>query len=1791
MKKNYTFKYILVTAILLLAFCLPISMMGQTTVSFDGGNTTWTVPCGVTSVTVKAWGAGGGAGGSTKNNEGGSGGGGGAYTTRVLAVAPGNVITYQVGVSGGGGDGVNGLSGTPSVVTFGAFTLTAGGGTGGAADKGTIGSGGTASGGTTNTSGSNGVIGTASGGDGGNAANTAGGGGTGGAGVVNGDGGVGNTPGGGGGGGERNGGTNGIGGDGGNGRVQFIYTPSAQEINVTGNSITIVDGDLTPSVTDNTSFGTGNIINKTFVIENTGGTNLTIGAITFSGTHAGDFSVTTPPSATVAPCGSTSFVVTFTRVAAGVRTATIRIANNDSDENPYDFALTATGVAAGPEIDIFGNGVAIVDGDTTPSVADFTDFNGQGSREFSVFNNGTSVLTLSGSPRVSITGTDAASFFVISNPDPTVAAGATTVFTIGFSPSTLGVKNATIVIANDDTNENPYDFAISATATEREIDIRGDVTSIPSGNVTFSTTNLTDFRQVIIGSSWTNTFVIHNTGSLPLTLPATSVSSNNAKFTIIQPAAVIIPGNSSYEFYVSYTPTTAVTDTATITVLNNDADESVYTFNIRGTGLVGTVLVQPGCLGGSAPKCAAASNGSFDSGSAGWTVSNWTYDGSGGNPGGAMRFDGSGSSPTGYIRQSLTGLTSTSTSVLISFDIRIAYNGCNPDFKYIDLGVRFGGVEYLVITRQVPGTVEAPLNLYNGGILVATSSSIFAGKEGGGGCDNALWYKVYLQVPKAAGVTAGDLEFYADENNGKFANQLKMYIDNITATADAGTCGFVWLRADAGTSTTTDATGLARWDDQVLVDGGSAAEVATFPRQDDPARRPVYYTNVMNGNPGIYFDGVNDRLGSTAEKYSSVTSIIVFKPSGTINTASSASTLIGSNITKVATDVSGIMLGNLSAILTNETYGIIRGTGASGWATGVAAGPINALANMINVYPNATIPATDWVPTKNGSVGIAINGGSGYSQWAGQNYSLGASPDVTSTTFSRFYQGYIMEVLNYPSSFTALDRTKVESYLATKYGISLGKDYRAGFGAITYAIAGGFDQRIFGIGREDCMSFHQRISSCQSDTAESMLTIGYNGLISASNSSTSGNNLPNNAYVMIGDNNGARSSWVTTGAPVAEISEATRINRAFKLKVTGSPTSNIRFRLDGTKLPAVAANERVAMVIAGTLSDIPLATFTGSINKIIPMTKAGTNWVINVDVSGYSTAYFTFIRYKDCYTDLVCLGTTKTWSAGAWAPSAPTVNDAVLINSNYSTAASGNFTCCKLTVNATLTISSGSLVQVQSNIVNNASIVIQNNGSLMQYQDNAINSGMGTLTVTRAAQPMYRGDYTYWSAPVVGYDISNIPTNSGRRYSWSPSSNNWAFASGIMQSGKGYIVMTNNTNLTTATTTTINFTGSLFNGRINTDVYTSNDNYNLLGNPYPSALNADDFIIENHTAGRTTGGLYFWTHNTRIDEFNTRLAGSFSQSDYAVYTLAGGTAPASSSTGVYDANGSLITYGGNISAPNGYIAAGQAFFVEAVVSSKATFKNCMRTTSAGLNNNFYRTEESQITSKNRLWLDLINESGSFKQILFGYFDGADDDLDGLYDAKVNNGNNNVSLYSILDDKKSKKKVKLSVQGKSNNFKDTDEIPLGVQISKGASVKNTISLSKYEGLFEDQDVFIEDKLTETIHDLKLSNYTFEVQDGDTDERFVLLFRDKTLTSETEFAYKTTTVLLKDQNVMITSNNKIKDVMIYDVLGRLLYEKKEISSLEHTVSNVNKENSLHIVVVYLENGQKEITKVVY
>ncbi|MES2544425.1 MAG: choice-of-anchor D domain-containing protein [Bacteroidota bacterium] len=277
--------------------------------------------------------------------------------------------------------------------------------------------------------------------------------------------------------------------------LQTTFSFSQNAIfNISGLGNTITNNDVSPSTTDNTDFGTVNVgttLDNTFVIQNTGsaGNNssrrITFSnpAVTITGMDAAFFSIISGPASGNTLNGlstvfSPDLVIRFTpTVSVGTKNATVTISyTNNGGQLTHTYSIRGTS-ANNPEINILGNATTITDNDVTPTVTDWTDFNTTSpltgiSRTFTIQNTGSTNLTIGA---ITFSGTHASNFTVTTSPSSTIASGASSTFVVTFTPTSNGIKTATISIVNNDSNENPYDFAIQGTGLQAFFDSDGDL--------------------------------------------------------------------------------------------------------------------------------------------------------------------------------------------------------------------------------------------------------------------------------------------------------------------------------------------------------------------------------------------------------------------------------------------------------------------------------------------------------------------------------------------------------------------------------------------------------------------------------------------------------------------------------------------------------------------------------------------------------------------------------------------------------------------------------------------------------------------------------------------------------------------------------------------------------------------------------------------------------------------------------------------------------------------------------------------------------------------------------------------------------------------------------------------------------------------------------------------------------------------------------------------------------------------------------------------------------------------
>lgn len=559
-------------------------------------------------------------------------------------------------------------------------------------------------------------------------------------------------------------------------------------------------------------------------------------------------------------------------------------------------------------------------------------------------------------------------------------------------------------------------------------------------------------------------------------------------------------------------------------------------------------------------------------------------------------------------------------------------------------------------------------------------------------------------------------------------------------------------------------------------------------------------------------------------------------------------------------------------------------------------------------------------------------------------------------------------------------------------------------------------------------------------------------------------------------------------------------------------------------------------------------------------------------------------------------GTTSDWNtASNWNPvGVPTALDCVVIPNTaidpIISGASYNAYAYSLTVlnggalqvNATNAITVTDLV----NVVTGGTFNISNSASLIQT-NNVSNTGV--ITIQRDTQPMYRFDYTYWGTPVTfasNYTLGMLSPNTlpDKYFSWIPtvgnSFGNWFYESSatIMNPIKGYIARAPQTFSYTPTVFipyTANFIGTPNNGNISCPIYhgtlgagNNNDKYNLLGNPYPSAVDAQAFLTDPNNIPIIDGTIYFWTHNSEpstsyVDPFYGDFVINYTDSDYASWN----------SLGAVGSRGTGALSGGTV--PNGLIGTGQGFFTKSTGTAPSgnpvVFKNYMR---SGNNTQFFRTSNISANEKHRVWLNLLSQSGSFNQILVGYINDATEGWDRNYDGVRFTANNSIAFYSVIPEKD------LVIQGRPTPFSDEDRVPLGFKSTLQESF--SLRLDHFDGLFDSQYIYIEDTFLNVIHNLKQSPYIFTSDIGTFNERLILRYTDTALSTSEFDATSNVIALIYQKNLIVEAAEYIQNVAVFDISGKLINTYLPKNKSMKISENFIFAEGVYLVKIKLENG---------
>lgn len=545
-----------------------------------------------------------------------------------------------------------------------------------------------------------------------------------------------------------------------------------------------------------------------------------------------------------------------------------------------------------------------------------------------------------------------------------------------------------------------------------------------------------------------------------------------------------------------------------------------------------------------------------------------------------------------------------------------------------------------------------------------------------------------------------------------------------------------------------------------------------------------------------------------------------------------------------------------------------------------------------------------------------------------------------------------------------------------------------------------------------------------------------------------------------------------------------------------------------------------------------------------------------------------------------------TYANGAWSgilteTTAIVIDDDMLLVDDLDACSCLVKSGSTLTVQPDVSLTLSTAVTIESG----AQLVLEDSASLIQLDDSTVNTG--SIVVKRKSQPMKTYDYTYWSSPVQSNTLFQLSplTMSDKYYRFNPITNTWVSLAGgasVMEPGRGYIVRAPQgwaVNNASSGVYSGQFNGVPNNGVISATIQKGVGTYNLIGNPYPSAIDVDSFLTDPANAGIVNGTVYLWSHNTAISStIPGNAVYNYTADDYAKYNLTGGVRTASSA----------LT-GGSI--PLGVIASGQGFFIEAATglangTYSVNFNNKMRI--AGNNTDFYRANQqghasTAVLEKNRLWITISNAQGAYNQTLLGYITNATNGTDALFDGKPWEAGNVVSLYSVNG------ADVYSIQGRALPFTAADVVPLGYKATIAGNF--TLALENFDGLFQSQNVYLLDKSTNVVQDLKTSSYTFASAIGTFNDRFEIRYTNNTLSVTNPLANTTGfTSYVDDNQLFIKASNELISVTLYDLLGRAVFSSGTIDAADYKTPTLNLQHQVLVVKAVFENGTVVSKKVI-
>ena len=746
-----------------------------------------------------------------------------------------------------------------------------------------------------------------------------------------------------------------------------------------------------------------------------------------------------------------------------------------------------------------------------------------------------------------------------------------------------------------------------------------------------------------------------------------------------------------------------------------------------------------------------------------------------------------------------------------------------------------------------------------------------------------------------------------------------------------------------------------------------------------------------------------------------------------------------------------------------------------------------------------------------------------------------------------YYNGRMGEIIMFDVVVNAAQRIIINNYLSAKYNFNLSA---GSFYTHDDFVNGNYDHDVAGIGQATDGSSHTNSRGT--------------GIVRMHTPS----DLDNNEFLFWGrrERDPSYPSFSTNASEYrSELDGKWRVSKQNDLG-----TVSLEIDLTGADLSSKIACAPINLMVSSS-SDLSSAT-------CYAMTNTSGNLWKATGVSFTDGDYFGFAFFNE-----IVLDDTQFYNGSGAANVPNTADDCykLLVKSTATGSLplteNANVKEVEVESGGKLVVTTNKRLQVTNGISNNGEIRMVGDAQLLQtHTGGSMNTGSGTLYQDQTSVTTSAYQSGYWSSPVTTngstFTIAGVLKDGTTPTSATSTPGNITFSAGTFDGDRTTSPITLSrywlARLTNATawTVSLNPTTEIFNpgegwnmkgpgggtqnytfvGRINDGEYSltiDDKKFSLIGNPYPSALDADKFIDDNH---RSVGAvLYFWNAGDQTTHNSRDYTGSYHTRVVRMGVPSGTTA---------------------ISGSNFFIPVGQAFFVYRDAANNLgrgvgtaatiTFKNSQRAfqTVSDSDSQFFG---KAATTKSRasfpilrlgMQFDIADDKLYNRELAIG-FRGLDNTFNNGYDAPM------------FDLQPSDMALQVSDRG-TNPYVITGIEDFGVDLQIPVTVymdqqrKVTFNIKDFEGVDETQQVYLYDAVTANQYDLRATEAVITIAAGTYTDRFYIVFNETALGTSEELLGSTTISYHPATRSMVTEvafGNGIEKMEIYNYLGKKVAQK--------------------------------------